>query len=310
MCCRCGWRTTSRPSWTRSARAASWSGSAPAVPTHGGGGCAFCFGVRATSTWSRRPTDLAAFGEAAQAVYAFLKSEGAVFFADIRSALELETAAAEAALIELVMAGLVTNDSLEAMRSIVERGAPATSRAEAVQRAGRGVGQACERLGLRTQPATARPSGRSPRAGTRRPNAACASGWSSAEDHGALGGPLDAGAPFRGLWVRRCPLAERVAQQARQLLARYGVVTHERLADEIGAWDWSLISQQLQRLEMRGEVRRGYFVQGLPGASVRPARRGRAAADASGQRRRQTGAGGHERLRPGQPRTARPARCP
>ena len=61
------------------------------------------------------------------------------------------------------------------------------------------------------------------------------------------------------------PPAEVAARQARQLLARYGVVTHESLDSEIGAWDWGIIYPELQRLEMRGEVRRGYFVRGLPG---------------------------------------------
>ena len=51
----------------------------------------------------------------------------------------------------------------------------------------------------------------------------------------------------------------------RQLLARYGVVTRASLADETRSWEWGLIYQQLRRLEMRGEVRRGYFVQGLSG---------------------------------------------
>ena len=68
-----------------------------------------------------------------------------------------------------------------------------------------------------------------------------------------------------GVLGRTVPLSEQVAQQARQLLARYGIVTHECLANEIGSWDWSQISQQLQRMEMRGEIRRGYFVQSLSG---------------------------------------------
>jgi ATP-dependent Lhr-like helicase len=59
--------------------------------------------------------------------------------------------------------------------------------------------------------------------------------------------------------------AEIAARQARQLLLRHGVVTHGSLEDELGAWDWSRIYPELQRLEMRGEVRRGYFVRGLPG---------------------------------------------
>jgi ATP-dependent Lhr-like helicase len=59
---------------------------------------------------------------------------------------------------------------------------------------------------------------------------------------------------------------ERAARQARQLLARWGIVTRESLETEIGAWSWALIYRQLVRMEMRGEVRRGYFVQGLSGA--------------------------------------------
>ncbi len=42
------------------------------------------------------------------------------FFNDLTGALDLEAEAVESALVDLVMAGLVTNDSLEAMRTIVE----------------------------------------------------------------------------------------------------------------------------------------------------------------------------------------------
>jgi ATP-dependent Lhr-like helicase len=58
---------------------------------------------------------------------------------------------------------------------------------------------------------------------------------------------------------------ERVARQTRQLLQRWGVVTRETLEAEEGAWDWQSLYQYLQLLEMRGEIRRGYFVDGLPG---------------------------------------------
>ena len=61
------------------------------------------------------------------------------------------------------------------------------------------------------------------------------------------------------------PPSEVAARQTRQLLARYGVVTRLSLEDEIGAWDWGGILRQLKRMEMRGELRRGYFVQGMPG---------------------------------------------
>ena len=68
-----------------------------------------------------------------------------------------------------------------------------------------------------------------------------------------------------GIMGKPVPDAERAARQARQLLARYGVVTRACLDDEIGAWEWGLIYPYLQRMELRGEIRRGYFVQGLPG---------------------------------------------
>jgi ATP-dependent Lhr-like helicase len=55
------------------------------------------------------------------------------------------------------------------------------------------------------------------------------------------------------------------ARQARQLLHRWGVVSRETLAAEEGAWDWGLLYNHLSLLEMRGEVRRGKFVEGLPG---------------------------------------------
>jgi ATP-dependent Lhr-like helicase len=68
-----------------------------------------------------------------------------------------------------------------------------------------------------------------------------------------------------GVMGKATPPEERAARQARQLLARYGIVTRDSLEREEGAWDWGLIYPQLQRMEMRGELRRGYFVGGLPG---------------------------------------------
>ena len=69
-----------------------------------------------------------------------------------------------------------------------------------------------------------------------------------------------------GVWGKEVPFEERIARQARQLLQCYGVVTREALENlEESGWDWAALYAQLQILEMRGEVRRGYFVQGLPG---------------------------------------------
>jgi ATP-dependent Lhr-like helicase len=53
---------------------------------------------------------------------------------------------------------------------------------------------------------------------------------------------------------------------ARQWLDRYGIVTRDWWRRERPTVPWRLIYRELRRLELRGEVRRGYFVRGLAGA--------------------------------------------
>jgi ATP-dependent Lhr-like helicase len=207
------------------------------------------------------PAELSGLSEMAQTLYNFLKSEGAVFLADIRAALELAPGVAEAALVELVMAGLVTNDSLAVMRQIGQHSRPGAdpkpfSSLEA---------QLAERLGVRPRlrEGIRRPGRSEYQAAKRRvrerlalsdkplPPPLSEGRWTLVHRFGVLG--------------KAVPPAEQVARQTRQLLARYGVVTRAVLDNETGSWQWELIYQQLQQFELRGEVRRGYFVQGLAG---------------------------------------------
>ena len=58
---------------------------------------------------------------------------------------------------------------------------------------------------------------------------------------------------------------ERVKAQTRLLLQRYGILVKEFYRKENGLVPWSQIFQVLKRMEWRGEVHRGYFVQGLSG---------------------------------------------
>ncbi len=58
---------------------------------------------------------------------------------------------------------------------------------------------------------------------------------------------------------------ERVEAFARQLLERYGVVARKLLAREAPLAPWRDVLRVLRRLEMRGEIRGGRFVQGLAG---------------------------------------------
>jgi len=213
------------------------------------------------------PEDLSDLSEPAQEIYAFLKSEGALFLTDICAALDLQSAPAEAALAELAMAGLVTNDSLAVMRKMIGQGAPRTGpqkpysslEAQLAQRRGkRGTSSqrsASSRRGFgKPGPAQYRSAKRRVRQRLAQvaPVQPTSQGrWTLVHRFGVLG--------------KAVGVEERIARQARQLLARYGVVTYESLAQEYGSWEWRLIYRQLQRLEMRGEVRRGYFCQGRSG---------------------------------------------
>ncbi len=61
------------------------------------------------------------------------------------------------------------------------------------------------------------------------------------------------------------PADERALRLSRIYPGRYGVLMRECLEREGAEADWPALYAQLQRLEMRGEVRRGYFVAGMSG---------------------------------------------
>jgi ATP-dependent Lhr-like helicase len=66
-------------------------------------------------------------------------------------------------------------------------------------------------------------------------------------------------------WGR--PAVEEVAlAQCMLLLERYGVVSRELAALDPWLLSWRVLYEVLSRLELSGEVRRGYFVEGLTGA--------------------------------------------
>jgi ATP-dependent Lhr-like helicase len=188
----------------------------------------------------------------ARQVYAFLKSEGACFFADLGRGLRaIPPSAIGEALTELVMAGLVTNDTLQAMREVIERGGAMAQtprvassleddlRQRLAER--RGVSLYARHDGRRVRPVE-RPPITTPRWVGR---------WSLVHRLGLLGEPLGD--------------EQRSEQQARQLLARHGIVTFACLEREDETLDWGALCSVYQRMEMRGDVRRGYFVEGLPG---------------------------------------------
>jgi len=195
------------------------------------------------------PQDLPDLSEEARRVRDFLRKEGACFFADL-SGLGLDERRLSAALVELVMAGLVTNDSLAALREIISR--PISPEGERPPLSSLEAELAAWR---REHPRTGLPRGLYRQAKYQaarrvRDTPQWTGRWSLVHRI--------------GVWGQEVSAEERVARQAAQLLARYGIVTRASLEREED-WDWASISMHLALLEMRGEVRRGYFVQGLPG---------------------------------------------
>jgi ATP-dependent Lhr-like helicase len=198
---------------------------------------------------------------AADEVLIFLKSEGACFFADLEAGTELPHPELTAGLVELVMAGLVTNDSLETLRHVLawgaETDAPARKPVSSLE---------AELTAWRKTRKTGQVAGRQ-RPSRGRLHAARRTVAQRLERTHTSRWPGRWSLVHRiGVWGKEVPFEERIARQARQLLQCYGIVTRQSLErDSEGGWDWPALYRQFQLMEMRGEVRRGYFVQGLPG---------------------------------------------
>lgn len=191
--------------------------------------------------------------ENAEKVRSTIAAEGASFIGDIQAVTGLTMLSVREAIRELVAWGLVTNDTVEALREIarwkpmVPRAAPDPTSwlpADYTPSSNRRIVQ--RRPDLRRLPKWRRPD----RTG------AAASGWtgrwSLVRRRGTLGPDL--------------PEEERAERIARQWLARYGIVSREWWRRERPPVPWRSIYRELKRLEFRGDVRRGYFVKGLGGA--------------------------------------------
>ena len=195
----------------------------------------------------------------ARRAYEFLQGEGASFATDIQNGTHLSPDALANALLELTLRGLVTNDESETLRHLVEHGTVA--RGAARQAGGTKPLSALEaeldaRLGPRPLKMTRY------REMKRRTQERIARTLSQ---HGSA---------WRGRWalVQRAsilgaPLSEqeRAERLARVLLERYGVVTRTVLAREENL-PLEIVYPVWQRMEWRGQVRRGIFVAGMPGA--------------------------------------------
>ncbi|HMH26165.1 MAG TPA: hypothetical protein VK542_06205, partial [Gemmatimonadaceae bacterium] len=210
-------------------------------------------GKREAGRGKREDQEEAILSANAETVRATIAEEGASFIGDIQAITGLTMLAVREAIRELVAWGIVTNDTVEALREIARwkpliprTGVDPTSWLPA------DYNPSPSRRFVRTRPSVRRlPKWRRPD----RPGAA-ASGWtgrwSLLRRRGTMGPDLSE--------------EERAERIARQWLARYGIVSRDWWRRERPPVSWRSIYRELKRLEFRGEVRRGYFVKGLGGA--------------------------------------------
>ncbi|MBW7888251.1 MAG: DEAD/DEAH box helicase [Bacteroidetes bacterium] len=175
----------------------------------------------------------------AEKILQFLKENGASFLSDLRDELHLSLSAFNKSLAELFWRGLITNDNFNELTNIKRYRASETEfpneRFEIVnpQR------NPFRRTAMRTVRKAFR-------------DAAGWNGrWSLVRTKHLLGSKISD--------------EEKIRRQAQQLLLRYGIVAREIAKRENNLLPWQMLAMEFQRMEMRGEIRRGYFVQGLSG---------------------------------------------
>jgi ATP-dependent Lhr-like helicase len=171
-------------------------------------------------------------------VLEFLRENGASFFNDIRAGTGLSLNALNSAISSLFWGGLITNDVYAEIQH-VKRTARMAEDAPL---------ERIELLEPRRNPQRGRVMGAVRRAIRQVPG--WTGRWSLVHTQRVLGGSVS--------------LQEQAMRQANQLLERYGILARELYRRE-DLLPWASIASVLQVLEMRGEIRRGYFVEGLSG---------------------------------------------
>lgn len=166
-------------------------------------------------------------GPEAQALRAYLQGRGACEAGDLAGGLGIRPGVVRDALRSLLQRGLVTADRLAPLRQPAEPTAP-----------------------LATRPSVGR--GGRPRLGAyrRAPLTLAEPRWS------LLPGPENPAEP---------PDEEVILAWVSALLGRYGVLCRETASLDPWAPPWRDLVPHLTRAELRGELRRGFFVEGLSG---------------------------------------------
>ncbi|MBL8112883.1 MAG: hypothetical protein JNK60_08365 [Acidobacteria bacterium] len=189
------------------------------------------------------PPALDGLSKDARRVYDALAVRGALFAPDLAADTGLESPSLAKALQELALQSLVTADGFHGLRQMLRKGRrgaapePATKPISAFARPTRAELKAAESR-------VAQRSGFSPYGPPETPEGR----WSLLHAPGVLGPE-----------VREDHRAEG---WARLLLARWGVVFRDLVVEHEGDIRWSDLAPALARLELRGDVRRGEFLEG------------------------------------------------
>jgi ATP-dependent Lhr-like helicase len=176
--------------------------------------------------------------EPARRILRHLQENGASFFHDIRNGTSLSLAALNNGIAELFWDGVITNDVFGELQK-VKRPSPD------------GDAQWIEPVHMtdpRHNPERARLLHKARRALRQVPG--WSGRWSLVHTRDVLGPPL--------------PPEEQADKQVGVLLDRYGILAREfhRREDLL---PWPILAARLQQMELRGTIRRGYFVEGLSG---------------------------------------------
>jgi ATP-dependent Lhr-like helicase len=173
------------------------------------------------------PDEAPSVASPADRVATFLEGRGACFIEEIARGVSLSMAATSQALGVLLVQGRIVADRLDPLRTGAPLAEHALAGVDGTRRPGR------PKLGSLCRVSTSRSLPR----------------WSLATDSNAS--EVD-------------PEASKLAW-ASALLARYGVLCRETTRLDPWAPAWRELTGVLARAELRGEVRRGYFVEGLSG---------------------------------------------
>ncbi|HEX7574366.1 MAG TPA: crosslink repair DNA glycosylase YcaQ family protein, partial [Bacteroidota bacterium] len=178
------------------------------------------------------------FKEPGRRILEFLRTHGASFFSDIREGTKLSLEGMNNGIAELFWNGIITNDVFAEVTAVRR-----PTRADHPER--------YERIEL-VNPLRA--PGRSRLMQSARRALRQVPGWTGRWSLVRTG----------GLMGDATGDTDRARAQAGLLLERYGIVAREfhRREDLL---PWGMIAPELARMELRGEIRRGYFVEGLSG---------------------------------------------